>query len=76
LLNTNSQEIHQAFDLHLYNRKVWLPMKSDKSGLFTGRIIGTKNNGMLLIEDENQKIHSYNHKEIEFNSVLPPSDQP
>lgn len=75
-LNNNKQEIHQAFDLHLYKRGEWLTMKCEKLGVFIGKIIGTQNNGMLKVEGKDKSLYSFNHKEIEFNSILPPNDQP
>lgn len=67
-LGSTNEEMHQLFDMHLYTRKEWLSMSSKKQGDFIGRILSTQKNGMLVIEDKNQKLISYNHKEILFNS--------
>ena len=67
-LDSNKNEMHQLFDMHLHQRKEWLKMTSKKQGEFTGRILSTKENGMLVVEDNDLQIHNYNHKEVVFNS--------
>lgn len=68
-LDSNKKEMHQLFDMHLHQRKEWLKMTSKKQGEFTGRILSTKENGMLVVEDNDLQIHNYNHKEVVFNSM-------
>jgi BirA family transcriptional regulator, biotin operon repressor / biotin---[acetyl-CoA-carboxylase] ligase len=38
----------------------------DSKGIFKGRIIGTLIGGQLIIEDEQNNLRTYNHKEVEF----------
>ena len=59
-------EILDAFDHHLLNRNKWMKMQGPKHPEFLGRILGTNENGMLIVEDSEQKIHHFNHKEISF----------
>jgi len=66
-LNINRHEMLQSFDHHLHNRYKWMSMRGPKHKEFLGRIIGTKENGMLVVEDSELKIHQFNHKEIDFS---------
>jgi BirA family biotin operon repressor/biotin-[acetyl-CoA-carboxylase] ligase len=66
-LNENRHELLQSFDLHLHDRNKWLTMHSHKNKEFLGRIVGTNENGMLIVEDSELKIHHFNHKEISFS---------
>ncbi len=66
-LNINRSELLRSFDLHLHDRGKWLKMHGPKHKEFLGRIIATKENGMLIVEDSESKIHNFNHKEISFS---------
>ncbi len=67
MIDSKKEEIHRLFDLYLYKRKDWIKMSTKKLGEFSGRIIGTESNGMLLVEDEQLILHRFSHKEVLFN---------
>lgn len=66
MLNTPA-DIHKSFDMFLYGKNEWQNYTSKKLGPFTGKINGTAFNGMLIVEDSNKNLHTFNHKEIAFN---------
>jgi BirA family biotin operon repressor/biotin-[acetyl-CoA-carboxylase] ligase len=66
-MTTHKDEIHRNFDMHLYRKNEWRSYSSKKLGEFSGKIIATQANGMLIIEDHSSALHSFNHKEVEFN---------
>ncbi len=67
MLNSDKNKLHQLFDIHLYKRKEWIQLSSLKSNDFKGMIVGTDKNGYLLVENENQEVKSFQHKEVTFS---------
>jgi BirA family biotin operon repressor/biotin-[acetyl-CoA-carboxylase] ligase len=76
IIGDPKEEILRDFDLFLFGKNEWKPYRSDKLGIFQGKIIGTALNGMLKVEDSAKQVHLFNHKEIDFNSKQSPNDSP
>jgi len=58
-------KIDNLYHKYLYRINTTSNFK-DKSGMFTGKIIGTLPEGMLQIKTSEQKTRTYNFKEVEF----------
>ena len=61
------ESIHRSFDSKLRFFEEWHIFKKSKVGPFEGRILGTSNEGELIVEDEFHRHHRFQHKEIDLS---------
>jgi len=65
LLSGEHTEIRRSYISKLYRLNEWNDF-SDSEGIFRGRILTVKDNGMVQIERDDSSIREYVFKELDF----------